>query len=122
MVTIKKGSTVERQAFGGIVLCIGPDRNLNHRPFTRNLLASGFACRDSLGLGLAVDRSSRLIASDGHVHPTIRALGPVTRGTFGEMTGAPDILRHIVTVVEAMAAERAATITAQAPLLSFKAR
>jgi uncharacterized NAD(P)/FAD-binding protein YdhS len=29
------------------------------------------------------------------VQATFRALGPITRGSFGEMTGAPDIVRHV---------------------------
>lgn len=100
--TLDQGGTVERRHFDGIVLCIGPDRNLSRRPFTRNLLSSGVASYDNLELGLAVDRWSRLIAGDGRAHATIRALGPMTRGTFGEMTGAPDIIRHIATVIDAM--------------------
>lgn len=107
--TLKRGGSVERQRFDGITLCIGPDRNLNRRPFTRNLLSSGVGSLDHLKLGLAVDPWSRLIARDGRAHASIRALGPVTRGTFGEMTGAPDIIRHILRVVEVMKQDRVVT-------------
>jgi hypothetical protein len=33
------------------------------------------------------------------MQPDLFAFGPITRGTFGEMTGAPDILRQIERVV-----------------------
>jgi uncharacterized NAD(P)/FAD-binding protein YdhS len=113
--TLKRGGKAERQWFDGITLCIGPDRNLNRRPFARNLLASGIGSHDQLRLGLAADPWSRLIARDGRMHATIRALGPVTRGTFGEMTGAPDIIRHILRVVEAMEQDRSATVDERLP-------
>jgi uncharacterized NAD(P)/FAD-binding protein YdhS len=119
---LEQGGRVERHAFDSIVLCTGPERDLNRRPFTRNLLASGIASHDRLKLGLAVDRWSRLIAKDGQVHQTIRALGPMTRGTFGEMTGAPDILRQIVIVVDALAAESAAMAEPEPPRRSSMTR
>lgn len=106
--TLRHKGKVERRSFGGIVLCIGPDRNLNRRPFTHNLLRSGIACLDDVELGLAVDALGRLIGRNGRANPAMRALGPLTRGTFGEMTGAPDIIRHVVRVAETMARERLA--------------
>jgi uncharacterized NAD(P)/FAD-binding protein YdhS len=63
-------------------------------------------------MGLDVDRQSRLIASDGHAQATILALGPMTRGTFGEMTGAPDIIRQIARVVWTMANRVATRVSA----------
>lgn len=101
--TLRRDGAVGRRAFGGIVLCIGPDKDLNRNPLALSLLASGLARSDALQLGLDVDRHSRLVAGDGHAHATLRALGPMTRGTFGEMTGAPDIVRQIVTVTRSMA-------------------
>lgn len=101
--TLRRDGAVERRTYGGVVLCIGPDKDLNRNPLARSLLASGLARTDALQLGLDVDRHSRLVASDGHVHATLLALGPMTRGTFGEMTGAPDIARQIVIVARSMA-------------------
>ncbi|WP_368912048.1 FAD/NAD(P)-binding protein [Taklimakanibacter deserti] len=101
--TLRRGGTVERRPFDGVVLCIGPDKDLNRNPLARNLLASGLARSDALHFGLDVDRHSRLVADDGHAHATLLALGPMTRGTFGEMTGAPDIVRQIVIVTRSMA-------------------
>ena len=40
-----------------------------------------------------------MIDARGATQPNLFAFGPITRGTFGEMTGAPDILRQIERVV-----------------------
>jgi uncharacterized NAD(P)/FAD-binding protein YdhS len=40
-----------------------------------------------------------LIDALGSMQSDLFAFGPITRGTFGEMTGAPDILRQIERVV-----------------------
>jgi uncharacterized NAD(P)/FAD-binding protein YdhS len=47
----------------------------------------------------AVDGFSRLIDARGAMQPDLFAFGPITRGTFGEMSGAPDILRQIERVI-----------------------
>lgn len=101
--SVRRDGVIARRPFGGIVLCVGPDTELTRHPLAGKLLASGLARLDAIGVGLDVDRQSRLIARGGHVHATILALGPMTRGTFGEMTGAPDIVRHIRDVVSAFA-------------------
>lgn len=100
--TLRRDKKIERRSFGGIVLCIGPDKDLARHPLARRLLTSGLARLDAVRVGLDVDRQSRLIAGDGHAHATILAFGPMTRGTFGEMTGAPDIVRQVASVVWAM--------------------
>lgn len=82
-----------------VVLCTGPDRDLRKNPLIAALLANGFGRVDDAGLGLAVDRQSRLIDGQGRVLPNLWAFGPMTRGSFGEMTGAPDIALHIERVI-----------------------
>jgi uncharacterized NAD(P)/FAD-binding protein YdhS len=54
-----------------------------------------------------VDALSRLIDARGATQPDLFAFGPITRGTFGEMTGAPDILGQIERVVPVFTAARA---------------
>jgi uncharacterized NAD(P)/FAD-binding protein YdhS len=68
----------------------------------RRLVDHGIACLDALGSGLDVTPDSRLIGATGTVLASALALGPMTRGTFGEMTGAPDIVRHIERLVEGL--------------------
>ncbi|WP_158815696.1 FAD/NAD(P)-binding protein [Methylocapsa sp. S129] len=100
----RPGGALQERRFGGIILCVGPDRDLTHNPLIREMFAVGLARADAVGLGLDVDAGSHLIARDGTVQPNLLAFGPMTRGTFGEMTGAPDIARHIERVAGLMAA------------------
>ena len=64
-----------------------------------DLVDQGLAQTDDVSLGLKVDGLSRLIDARGATQSDLFAFGPITRGTFGEMSGAPDILRQIERVV-----------------------
>ncbi len=66
-----------------------PDRHAT--PLIRSLLDSGQARVDPLRIGLDVDSDCRLIARDGLASRRIRALGPVSRAAFWEITAVPDI-------------------------------
>jgi uncharacterized NAD(P)/FAD-binding protein YdhS len=89
-----EGRTEER-AFDAVVLCTGPDKDIRTNPLIASLLAEGMARLDEAGLGLAVDLASRVVDAQGRPYPSLLALGPMTRGSFGEMTGAPDIAKHV---------------------------
>ncbi|MBO0662545.1 FAD/NAD(P)-binding protein [Jiella flava] len=89
------GGMIEQHQFDAVVLCTGPDRNLANHALVSALLADGVAALDGLGLGLAVDRSSRILDMAGQPTKGLFAFGPITRPSFGEMTGAPDIAAHI---------------------------
>ncbi|MDQ0474459.1 FAD/NAD(P)-binding protein [Labrys wisconsinensis] len=99
----RPGGALESAAFGGIVLCIGPDRDPTRHPLVRDLVAAGLARLDALGIGLDVDQGSRLLDRDGRAQAGALALGPMTRGTFGEMTGAPDIVRRVAALAPTLA-------------------
>ena len=86
---------VEERCFDAVVLCTGPDKNVAANPLIAALLTEGAARLDRTGLGLAVDRSSHVVDAEGRPVPGLVAFGPMTRGSFGEMTGAPDIAKHI---------------------------
>jgi uncharacterized NAD(P)/FAD-binding protein YdhS len=60
-----------------------------------------------LGLGLAVDSESRVIASNGSAHPTLYALGSLTRGTRWEVTAVPEIREQANAIVRRVLHERA---------------
>lgn len=96
------GGRREIRSFEAVVLCTGPGNALRTDPLIRDLLARGLARPDCVGIGLAVDATSRIIMPDGDVQDRLWAFGPVTRGSFGEMTGAPDIIKHIGCVVPSM--------------------
>lgn len=86
---------IAREAHDAVILCTGPGRSWQTSGFGAALLRSGHARLDGLGMGLDVDPSSRVLDRGGRIQPDLVALGPMTRGSFGEMTGAPDIVRHI---------------------------
>lgn len=89
----------ERRMFDAIILCTGPARDPRLNALVASLLDRGLGRLDPIRLGLAVDRCSRLLDSAGTAQPDVFALGPMTRGSFGEMTGAPDITRHVQAIV-----------------------
>ena len=93
------GGTVERRAFDAVVLCTGPGHALRSDPLIADLVARGLAHPDGIGLGIAVDPASRVLDAGNAPQPRLWAFGPVTRGSFGEMTGQPDIVKHIARTV-----------------------
>jgi uncharacterized NAD(P)/FAD-binding protein YdhS len=91
-----------RSPFDAVVLCTGPGKVLERDTLISQLLNQGLARRDEVGVGLAVDQESRLISREGAAQTSLLALGPLTRGSFGEMTGAPDIARQIERIAAAV--------------------
>ncbi len=85
----------DRVEADAVVLCTGPDKDLRNNPLIASLLKGGLAKLDRSRFGLAVDLKSHVLRLDDTSWPTLFAFGPMTRGTFGEMTGAPDITRHL---------------------------
>lgn len=95
----ESGAQVRERSFDAVVLCTGPERNVAANPLVASLLTAGTVQLDALGLGIAVDRKSRIVDAQGKVQAGLYAFGPMTRGSFGEMNGAPEIARHIEEVV-----------------------
>jgi uncharacterized NAD(P)/FAD-binding protein YdhS len=93
------GGKTESRTFDRIVFCTGPARNIAANPLIRSLLDTGQARLDDTGTGIDVDLHSQVRDRNGALVPGLFAFGPITRGTFGEMTGAPDIARHLENVV-----------------------
>ena len=106
------GGRVERRAFDAAVLCTGPGTAIRADPLVRALVACGLARPDGIGVGIAVDPGSRVIDRAGLAQDRLRAFGPLTRGSFGEMTGAPDIVRQIVRIVPELLHDIDARLTA----------
>jgi uncharacterized NAD(P)/FAD-binding protein YdhS len=84
-------------------------------PLLRDLIASGAARADALGLGLDVTPAGALIDADGEPARDLFAIGPITRGTFWEITAVPDIrvacealAAHLLPADEAIAAPQRA--------------
>ncbi len=76
-----------------IVNCTGPAGNLARcrSPLLRDLFACGYARPDACELGLDVDEHCRLLNSNGDPQSRLLAVGPLSRGSFWEITSVPDI-------------------------------
>ncbi|HEY1884626.1 MAG TPA: hypothetical protein VGG86_01065, partial [Roseiarcus sp.] len=89
------GEQMVERAFDTVIICSGASRSIRDNRLLDRLVDQGLARADDLNFGVWVDKFSRLIDAGGTVQGELFAFGPVTRGTFGEMTGAPDISRLI---------------------------
>jgi len=92
-IALRGGVGEARRQIGGIVNCTGPEGAIGRveDPLIRDLLASGRARPDSLGIGLDVDRASRVIGASGTASGRLYAIGPLTRGIFWEIVAVPNI-------------------------------
>jgi uncharacterized NAD(P)/FAD-binding protein YdhS len=92
------GRMVER-VFDAVIICSGASRSIRDNPLLDNLVDQGLAQADDVNFGVRVDEFSRLLDARAATQPDLFAFGPITRGTFGEMSGAPDIVRQIERVI-----------------------
>lgn len=76
-----------------MIIATGPDaaNALDYQPLLRDLRDNGHLVPDPLGLGIACDDQCRAISSAGLPQTSLLVAGPLTRGTFGEITGVPEI-------------------------------
>ena len=102
LVACLRNSESARRAFDSVIICAGPSKEFVKQPLFAGLIDDGLARVDDVGLGLKVDALSRVVDKQGAPQAHLLALGPITRGSFGEMTGAPDIVRQIERVVASM--------------------
>lgn len=91
-----------------VVNCTGPSTDVERstEPLIAALAARGLIRADPMRLGLDVDARHRVVHADGRPHPTLFAVGPITRGALWEINAVPDI--------RVQAAEVAAALTAPA--------
>jgi uncharacterized NAD(P)/FAD-binding protein YdhS len=80
-----------------IINCTGPSSDLASAsdPLLSNLRDRGLLRNDALKLGLDTNHLGQIIGSDGKAVPGLFAAGPLTRGTFWEITAVPDIRRQV---------------------------
>jgi uncharacterized NAD(P)/FAD-binding protein YdhS len=95
------GGLVEREVEAAIN-CTGPAGDISRvgDPLIRQLLASGLARPDALGLGLEVDAHSRVAGPAEGLY----AIGPLTKGAFWEIVAVPDIRRQVHDVARIISA------------------
>jgi len=101
----RRGAASLKHSFDRVVLCTGPSKAAERQPLVGQLLEQGLARPDGAQVGLAVDQESRLLSRAGVAQTSLLAFGPLTRGSFGEMTGAPDIARQIERIAIAIGAK-----------------
>ncbi|WP_137154256.1 FAD/NAD(P)-binding protein [Rhizobium sp. FKL33] len=84
--------TLRQMSADWLVNCTGMERcSISKTPLLKKMSARGMIDGDGLGLGVAVDQDSRLLASDGSPNASAFALGPMTIGRFFEIFAVPDI-------------------------------
>lgn len=81
--------------FDAVVATTGPahDTILSSQPFMHELAQNGLLQLDPTRLGILVDRCSRAVGSDGAI-ASLFVIGPLARGTFGELMGLPEVAKH----------------------------
>lgn len=100
----RRGGGEIRRSFAAAVNCTGPQGDIRRvqDPLIRRLLDDGRARPDRLGLGLEVDRDSRVAGSGPS--PALYAIGPLSKGAFWEIVAVPDIRGQAAAVAKAIAA------------------
>lgn len=88
-----------------VINCAGPgaDYDRIQEPLIRDLLRDGVVRPDPLRLGLEVTSNCALLNRQGAISRRLFAVGPVTKGTFWEMTAVPDIRRQTEKLAEYLA-------------------
>lgn len=88
-----------------VINCAGPGADFDRisDPLIRSLLRDGVVRPDPLRLGLDVTGNCALLNRDGAISRRLFAVGPVTKGTFWEMTAVPDIRRQTEKLAEYLA-------------------
>jgi uncharacterized NAD(P)/FAD-binding protein YdhS len=94
--------------FDVVVNCTGPSRDaILRNPAMASLLAQDLARADALHLGIAVDPACRVCGRDGMAIPRLYAIGPPTRGSVGEVTGAAEIAEQALATARTILASLA---------------
>ena len=100
-VSVRHGHATRTLDAAYVVNCTGPEAHPGRtsNPLLQGLIGDNVARADSLGLGLAVDSESRVISANGSAHPSLFAVGALTRGTRWEITAIPEMREQANSVV-----------------------
>jgi uncharacterized NAD(P)/FAD-binding protein YdhS len=100
-----RGGGEQRLEVAGAVNCTGPEGAIGRvdDALVRQLLASGTARPDPLGIGFDVDAEHRLVGADGAPNSALFAVGPLTRGALWEIVAVPDIRQQVRDVARTLA-------------------
>lgn len=100
-------SEVRTEIYDRVINCTGPnpDPAKSGIVFVRDALAGGLLARNATGVGLAVNDLCETLRPDGSANATLLALGPTTRGHFGEAVAVPQITLQVATLTERLSGE-----------------
>ena len=101
------GAGVRSVTVGAIVNCTGPGHRsvVASNPLLHALAEGGALRADPCRLGIDVTTTSQVIAADGRVWPDMFVVGPLARGTHGELMGLPQVTlqpREVAVMVAAL--------------------
>lgn len=90
-------AAAQEEHFARIVNCTGPGGDLlrTDEALLKGLADNGTIRADSERLGIDVDSQCRTLNRAGEANHQLLAVGPLTRGTFWEITAVPDIRRQV---------------------------
>ncbi len=88
-----------------IIVTTGPahDSVISANPALSSLSKAGLLTPDPLGLGIAVNAISEVIAADGSTTDTLLVAGPLAREQYGELMGLPQVSAHALEIAEKVA-------------------
>lgn len=88
-----KGSEMTKLTVERVIDCSGLQGDFTKldRPLVRQLLADGLIRADELKLGIDIAPNGAVIDANGRPAADLFAVGPITKGTFWEITAVPDI-------------------------------
>jgi len=101
----ERGSGARRTVrVDAVINCTGPQPRpgASANPLWRSLIASGAVRDHPCGIGIEVDRGSRVIDAAGRADPTLFALGPPAAGSLGETTGVPHVAHQMIGLAAAL--------------------
>ncbi len=101
----KRGQQEQVQEhFSAVIITTGPAHGdvIGQCPPLAALHEAGLITMDPTGLGLHTDMTMRAMTCDGDVQDDLFIAGPLARGTFGELMGAPEVTRYTQALAEAI--------------------
>ncbi|WOC15538.1 FAD/NAD(P)-binding protein [Pseudochrobactrum sp. MP213Fo] len=90
------------QHFDAIIITTGPAHSdiIGQCPPLAMLHAAGLIDMDPTGLGLHTSTTMRAVSKSREVIDDLFIAGPLARGTFGELMGAPEVTRYTQALAE----------------------
>ncbi|WP_416898544.1 MAG: FAD/NAD(P)-binding protein [Minwuia sp.] len=98
---------VRKAVYDRVINCTGPnpDPARSGIGFLREAMQSGLLAGDPSGVGLAVNDRYETLAPDGSANPALIAIGPMTKGRFGESVAVPQITLQLATLTARLTEE-----------------